>query len=217
MSDDNTQPTQDMVNFLQKISPHLTDTDAMAMATAMVKYLPQYGITTDGQLLVFLAQIAYESTYFTAREENLNYSAASLLRVFPTHFTASEANYYAHKPQSIASRAYANRYGNSNEASGDGFRYRGRGFIQITFKDNYIDFAKDTKRDFATIVDYVATMEGAVESACWFWHKHNLQRFDLANDMTAATMAVQGSDASAKQRISLYNNIVAAQTEIREV
>lgn len=200
-------PTQNMIDFLQQISSNLSDADATAMANALIIYLPKYGITTHDQLLVFMAQIAYESNHFTAIEENLNYSSTGLLKTFPTHFTAKDAVNYAHNSEKIANRAYANRYGNGDEASGDGWKYRGRGYIQITFKDNYLDFAKATGRDFTTITDYVATIGGAVESACWFWNMHKLQRYDDRDSMNVVTKIVQGSIVSLPQRLALYDDI----------
>lgn len=141
------------------------------------KYLPylnthmnECGINTRERVCHFLATIAVESAELTAVEENLNYSAAGLLKTFPKYFRSSAvARSYERHPQQIANRVYANRYGNGNEASGDGWRYRGRGLIQYTFRDNYKEYGKWCGYDVEKQPELLAQPKGAVRSACHYY------------------------------------------------
>ena len=111
-------------------------------AQALNAILPEYGINTPERVAAFVAQCAHESGNFRFLTENLNYKAESLVKVFPKYFkTLDEARAYERQPEKIANKIYANRMGNSDEASGDGWRYRGRGLIQLTGHDNYAFFA----------------------------------------------------------------------------
>ena len=145
---------------------------------ALSKLLPDYEINTANRMAAFLAQCSHESGGFTALKENLNYKPATLRKIFGKYFPTDElANEYCNRPnkqEAIANRVYANRMGNGPESSGDGYKFRGRGPIQLTGKDNYTAFAKDVKRpDVLTNPDIVAT-ELAFESALWFFNKNGL-------------------------------------------
>lgn len=131
------------------------------------------GITTYARLAHFLAQVSHESGGFKRVYENLNYSEERLLVVFKKYFDRRTARLYARKPEMIANRVYANRGGNGDEKSGDGWRYRGRGFLQLTLKDNYAKFAKDIRDDVVKYPDLVAT-KYALTSACWFFMDKNI-------------------------------------------
>ncbi len=139
---------------------------------ALNKLLPDYGIDTPQRVASFLAQCAHESGGFQFLKENLNYRAASLRKIFPKYFpTDALAEDYANRPnkaEAIANRIYANRMGNGDEASGDGFRYCGRGLIQLTGKNNYMAFAESIETPVEEVPAYLETFEGAVQSACWF-------------------------------------------------
>ena len=150
----------------------------MPMArNAVDRYLPylnthmnECGITTRERICHFLATIAVESSELRAVEENLNYSADGLRKTFPKYFkTMAIARSYERHPQQIANRVYANRYGNGNEASGDGWRYRGRGLIQYTFRDNYKEYAKWCGYDVEKQPELLAQPKGAVRSACHYF------------------------------------------------
>lgn len=150
--------------------------------TALSLVLPEYEINTKARVAAFIAQTGHESLNFTALQENLNYSAKGLTRVWPKKFPPAIAAQYAHKPERIANRAYANRMGNSTEASGDGWRYRGRGLIQLTGKTNYSWFAESIETPLEDIPAYLETFEGAVQSACWYWETNNLNMWVDIND-----------------------------------
>lgn len=134
----------------------------------------KFGINTPLRLAHFLAQCSHESGGFKVFVENLNYSADSLLKVFPKYFKdKATADAYARKPEKIANRVYANRMGNSDEASGDGFKYRGRGAVQLTGKDNYKAFSDFIGEDCVSNPDLVSS-KYILSSAAFFFHKNNL-------------------------------------------
>jgi putative chitinase len=160
---------------------------------ALDQLLPDYDINTPLRVAHFIAQCAHESGNFVFIKENLNYKAASLRKVFPKYFPDDAiAAAYANKPEMIANRVYANRMGNGDEASGDGYRYCGRGLIQLTGKDNYTFFAGSLDISVEEASEYLATFEGAAQSACWFWEQNNLNRFADANDVRGLTRAING-------------------------
>ena len=129
----------------------------------------KYGITTKDRIAHFMAQLEHESN-LKPIAENLNYSAVGLVTVFPKYFTQQSAQQYMRKPQAIANRVYANRMGNGTEASGDGWRYRGRGFIQITGKNNYAALSKATGVDYISNPDLLLNESDAMISALWYWN-----------------------------------------------
>ena len=139
----------------------------------------KYQINTVPRLSHFLSQCMHESANFTVVRENLNYSAEALLRVFPKYFSSiDQANHYARQPEKIASRVYANRMGNGDEESCDGWDYRGRGFIQITGLNNYADFNTHVRESVIDYPDLVA-VKYPLESAAWYWQKNGLN--DIAD------------------------------------
>jgi putative chitinase len=155
--------------ILQQLVGDLDDATADEIAAAFTEAMDWASISTPERVAAFLAQCAHESQGFSRLEENLNYSAQALLRCWPSHFSASEAQQYAHHPQAIANRAYADRMGNGPEESGDGWRYRGRGPIELTGKDNYIMAGQDLQLDLLDNPDQVASWRGGSYVAAWFW------------------------------------------------
>ena len=169
---------------------------------ALDQLLDDYEINTPLRVSHFIAQCAHESGNFVFIKENLNYKAASLMSVFKKYFPTQElAAQYANKPAMIANRVYANRMGNGDEASGDGWRYCGRGLIQLTGKDNYTFFAGSLGISVEEAAEYLATFEGAAQSACWFWEQNNLNRFADANDVKGLTRAINGGYIGLEDRI----------------
>ena len=169
---------------------------------ALEQLLPDYDINTPLRVAHFIAQCAHESGNFVFIKENLNYRAASLRKVFPKYFPDDAiAARYANKPEMIANRVYANRMGNGPEESGDGYRYCGRGLIQLTGKDNYTFFAGSIGVSVEEAAEYLATFEGAAQSACWFWEQNNLNRFADANDVKGLTRAINGGFIGLEDRI----------------
>ena len=169
---------------------------------ALDQLLDDYEINTPLRVAHFVAQCAHESGNFVFIKENLNYKAASLMAVFKKYFPTQElAQQYANKPERIANRVYANRMGNGDEASGDGWRFCGRGLIQLTGKDNYTFFAGSLGISVEEAAEYLATFEGAAQSACFFWEQNNLNRFADANDTKGLTRAINGGYIGLEDRI----------------
>lgn len=172
--------------------------------------LPDYNIDTPQRIAAFMAQCGHESANFTALKENLNYRAASLRKIFPKYFPTDElANQYASMPnkqEAIANRIYANRMGNGPEESGDGFRYCGRGLIQLTGKSNYQDFADSLEMNVEDVPEYLQTFEGAAQSACWFWEKNNLNKWADAGDIKELTRRINGGYIGLDDRIKHYEH-----------
>ena len=176
---------------------------------ALEQALPDYDINTPERVAAFMAQTAHESGEYRAIKENLNYRAASLRKVFPKYFPTDElANAYAQKPEKIANRVYANRMGNGPEDSGDGYRYCGRGLIQLTGKSNYQAFADSIEITPEEVSEFLATFEGAVQSACWFWEANNLNQWADKGDMIMLTKRINGGTIGLEDRIKHYNHVL---------
>lgn len=173
---------------------------------ALNTILPEYSINTPERVSAFMAQCAHESQNFKVLKENLNYRANSLYKTFRKYFPSiAVAKEYELKPEKIANKVYASRMGNDDEASGDGYRYRGRGLIQVTGKDNYTLFAESVETPLEDIPDYLQTFEGAVQSACWFWEQNNLNTFADARDIVNLTLRINGGTIGLEHRVELYN------------
>jgi len=174
---------------------------------ALNKILPDYGIDTPERVAAFVAQSAHESGNFTALHENLNYRAVTLRKVFPKYFTTDDvAAQYAQQPERIANRVYGGRMGNGPEESGDGFRYCGRGLIQLTGKSNYQAFAESIETPVEQIPEFLATFEGAVQSACWFWESNNLNQYADSGDIVTMTKRINGGTIGLEDRQKHYNH-----------
>lgn len=140
----------------------------------------RFDINTPLRIAAFVAQCGHESSRFTRVEENLNYSANGLLRTFPDYFTPEQAKDFAYKPARIANRVYANKGGNGNEESGDGWRFRGRGIIQVTLRRNYEFRGKRLVQNasyFVTSPDLILQPDWAVRTACDYWDENNLNDY----------------------------------------
>jgi putative chitinase len=174
---------------------------------AISSILPEYEINTPQRVAAFLAQCAHESGGFVFLKENLNYKAPSLRKVFPKYFSDdATAVAYANKPEKIANRVYANRMGNGDESSGDGWRYCGRGLIQLTGKDNYTFFAASIDVPVEEASEYLQTFEGAVQSACFFWEQNNLNKWADAGDILTLTKRINGGTIGLEDRIKHYEH-----------
>ena len=128
-------------------------------------------------------------------------------KVFPRYFPNIElATQYAHNQEKIANRVYGNRMGNGDETTGDGFRYCGRGLIQLTGKDNYTKFAESIETPLSEITEFLGTFEGAVQSACWFWEANNLNQWADKGDILTLTKRINGGTIGLEDRIKHYNH-----------
>lgn len=177
---------------------------------ALNQLLTDYGIDTPPRVAAFIAQCAHESGNFVFLKENLNYRAASLRKIFPKYFPTDElANQYAalpNKAEAIANRIYANRMGNGDEASGDGYRYCGRGLIQLTGKSNYSNFADSIETPVEQVPAYLETFEGAVQGACWFWETNNLNQWADKDDILTMTKRINGGTIGLEDRKKHYEH-----------
>jgi putative chitinase len=177
---------------------------------ALEQLLPDYEINTPQRIAAFVAQCAHESGGFTALKENLNYKAATLRKIFPKYFPDDQtAQYYVslpNKQEAIANRVYANRMGNGPEASGDGYRYCGRGLIQLTGKDNYSWFAASLSITVEEASKYLETFEGAAQSACWFWETNKLNTWADKGDILTLTKRINGGTIGLEDRIKHYEH-----------
>jgi len=174
---------------------------------ALEQLLPQYQIDTPHRLAAFLAQCAHESGNFVFIKENLNYKWQSLRKVFPKYFpTDALAQQYEKQPERIANKIYANRMGNGSEESGDGWRFCGRGLIQVTGRDNYSWFAASLDISPEEASEYMETFEGAAQSACWFWETNNLNQWADRGDIVTLTKRINGGTIGLEDRQKHYNH-----------
>jgi putative chitinase len=199
------QPTILVSPFkLDKLKGHIPDSVIAAIPDTAAKF----NITNVLRLAHFLAQAGHESGQFKATSENLNYSSKGLLGIFPRYFTPALAESYARQPQKIANRVYGGRMGNGVEATGDGFKFRGRGYIQLTGKDNYTQFDKTVPEDILANPDLISG-KYALMSAAWFFDKNKLWSIcDKGADqgtVTAVTKRVNGGTIGLPDRIKHFN------------
>lgn len=180
-------------------------------ADAAIEILPKYEITTAARVAGFFAQCGHESAGFKVLEENLHYRAETLDKVFPKYFknAGRDAAAYARQPEKIANVVYAGRMGNGDTASGDGFRFRGRGVIQLTGRDNYTAFGKSIGMTAEQVIDYVTTKKGALESACWYWQSRNINAACDANDIVRMTKLINGGTIGLEDREKHYREALA--------
>ncbi len=174
---------------------------------ALQQLLPQYQIDTPQRMAAFLAQCAHESGGFVFIKENLNYRWQSLRKTFPKYFPTDQlAQQYEKQPERIANRVYANRMGNGAEESGDGWRFCGRGLIQVTGRDNYSWFAASLEISPEEASEYMETFEGAAQSACWFWEANNLNQWADRGDILTLTKRINGGTIGLEDRQKHYQH-----------
>lgn len=177
---------------------------------ALSQLLPDYEINTGKRIAAFVAQCAHESGNFLVLKENLNYRWQTLRKLFPKYFPDDAlAQDYASRPnkqEAIANRIYANRMGNGPEESGDGYRYSGKGLIQITGKHNYTWFAQSIGVSVEEAAEYMLTFEGAAQSACWFWESNKLNQWADKGDILTLTKRINGGTIGLDDRIKHYEH-----------
>ena len=168
----------------------------------MKDILPKYKINTIDRVAGFIAQCSHESRQFTVLEENLNYSASALNLIFPKYFKkiSRDADDYHRDPEAIANVIYANRMGNGNTNSGEGWKFRGRGVIQLTGKNNYTAFAENIDKSLNNTIDYIKSRKGALESACWYWNSRNLNDTADDKDIIRMTKKINGGTIGLEDR-----------------
>jgi putative chitinase len=175
----------------------------------LAQLLPDYEIDTPQRIAAFIAQCSHESGGFTTIKENLNYRPESLVKLFSKYFDLPTAQRYCalpNKQEAIANRIYANRMGNGDESSGDGYKYCGRGLIQLTGKDNYFWFSSSLGITPEDASEYMATFEGAAQSACWFWENNKLNQWADAGDILTLTKRINGGTIGLEDRVNHYEH-----------
>ncbi len=190
---------------LQQLSKMLPNNPNPAMwLDALNIVLEKNMINTKERIAAFISQCSYESTDFTVLHENLNYSSSALTKLFPSYFPNSTlANKYARHPIMIANRIYANRMGNGDEESGDGYKFCGKGIIQITGRGNYADYSKIVYNDDRIIdnPDLLLQPIDAIGSAAWFWTMRKLNFYADTKDIAEITRRINGGETGLNDRL----------------
>ena len=202
-------------NQFSRLFPNCKDPEGWV--EAMNEVFPKYDIDTPQRIAAFIAQCGHESGGWRVFSENLNYSAKALDAVFGKYFKRAgrDANEYARQPEKIANVVYANRMDNGDTDSGDGWRYRGRGPIQLTGKANYTAFSKDMDVDAVDNPDLVSDdKEVALMSAIWYWNKNNLNRYADSGDIKTMTKRINGGYIGLEDRIHHWKAALAAMGEM---
>lgn len=182
-------------------------------ASAIIPFIPflnttfrRFQINTDKRIAMFMAQAIHESQCFRRLSENLNYSADGLRKTWPKRFSSADAAEYGRKPEKIANHVYAKRHGNGDENSGDGWKYRGRGIFQITFKDNYRACGKALGIDLISKPELLAQPEYACLSAGWYWDSRSLNAFADKSDVAQISKVINGGINGLEERKRLWAN-----------
>lgn len=196
------------LNVIRKAMPNISLTQATGYLEPLVEAMDEAAINNPARISAFLAQLGHESFDFKFMEEGLNYSADALLKTFPKYFNAQTAAQYARQPQKIANKVYGGRMGNGPESSGDGWRYRGRGPIQLTGKDNYRAFTDAVGRkfgvDFVANPDLVAQPKWGFKAAAWFWDTRNLNALADVGNFDQITYRINGGYKGKEDRDKRY-------------
>ena len=175
------------------------------LAEVLSEQFEKYEINTVNRAAGFLAQCGHESAGFTILKENLNYSAEGLNKIFKKYFpTLASAQPYHRQPEKIANKVYGGRMGNGPESSGDGYKFCGRGAIQLTGRDNYTKFAKSVGLSLEEAVADLETLDGAIESACWFWKTNGLNAICDKDDIVLMTKRINGGTIGLEDRKKHY-------------
>jgi putative chitinase len=202
------------VTQLTQVLPGIKDPDDWF--ASLSDLLPQLDITSAKRVAMFLAQTGHESGNFSVLEENLNYSAAGLAKIFPSYFRDVNPNDYAHQPEKIANLVYANRMDNGDVASGDGWNFRGRGILQVSGKGNYSACSSAVYDDTRLLdtPDLLISKDGAIASACWFWDTHNLNALSDSDDINEVTLKINGGYNGLADRQARYTKAISMFTVV---
>jgi putative chitinase len=194
------------LDILQQLCPKTKKSVLELYAVPLHEVAEYYDMYVNmNRAAAFVAQTAHESGGFNFVKENLNYGAKGLATTFKKYFpTEADAKPYERQPEKIANRVYANRMSNGNEASGDGYRFCGRGLIQLTGRANYTKFAADLGISIEDTVAYLETPAGAVSSAGWFWDNNNLNQYCDNNDFVTLTKRINGGTIGLEDRQHHY-------------
>jgi putative chitinase len=195
------------IELLQKLCPQTYNRILTQYVQPLQDVCDRYHISdTKQRVACFIAQITHECGDFSILRENLNYSDTGLVTTFKKYFNSDTlAKKYAHQPEHIANLVYANRLGNGDESSGDGWKFRGRGAIQVTGKENYTKFAAAHNMSVDDAIIYLETPLGAIEGAGWFWNERNLNSYCDTHDFVGLTKRINGGTIGLEDRTKRYN------------
>jgi len=191
---------------IEQVAELLPRIDAAEWYDAMQRVLPKWNIDTVDRVAGFIAQTSHESGGYSVLTENLNYSAEALDKIFPKYFKRAgrDARNYHRQPEKIANVIYANRMDNGNENSGDGWRFRGGGILQLTGRYNYTEFGKAEDMSAEEATEFVRSPIGALASACWFWDTNNINKYCDTQDITGMTKRINGGTIGLEDRKKHY-------------
>lgn len=197
---------------IRPLSQYISSEERSELVDVINHYLPIWGITEPLEIAHFLAQVSHESAGFKARTENLNYSAKALRLVFGKYFkTDEEAAKFARKPEAIANIVYANRMGNGPAESGDGWKYRGQGYIQLTGFDNYEAAAEELRLPIMSDPSILSSnVRMALKVSAWYWEKYRLEEYALRDDLVGLTKRINGGTHGLASRERLTNTMKEA-------
>ena len=200
------------LDMLKKVcKPSSTSEEKLAEFCSQFNfYAIDFGLNNELRAAAFLAQVVSETGYLQSLEENLNYSAERIMQVWPKRFNRERAVACAHNPERLANTVYADRLGNGNYLSGDGFRYRGRGCLMLTGYHNYFQFLEFAMVEYGMklLPEDVSRYPAAILSAMWFWKEHRLNQFADMGDIDSITRDITGSLAEAENRKRRYIRVL---------
>jgi putative chitinase len=191
---------------VEQVAELLPRIEAQVWFDAMTRVLPKWDIDTVDRVAGFIAQTSHESGGYTVLTENLNYSAEALDKIFPKYFKRAgrDARNYHRQPEKIANVIYANRMDNGGTDSGDGWRFRGGGILQLTGRYNYTQFGKAEDMSAEEATEFVRSPIGALASACWFWDTNNINKYCDNQDITGMTKRINGGTIGLEDRKKHY-------------
>lgn len=191
---------------LMRAVPNLNKSKVNEFVASFNMWAIHFGIDTSKRVAMYLAEVFHESGNLRYTEENMNYSADGLLKTWPSRFTKEKAQVYARNPEKIANYVYANRMGNGNEASGDGWRFRGRAFIGITGRDNYQKYANSEwcVSDLMKNPDMLSQFPENQKASMWFWDTQNLNKYADMCDIDKCSRIINGGTLGLANRKFLY-------------
>lgn len=199
------------VQLLRVACPERTEAQLAPWVAPIQQACKRFEINTVRRVAAFISQMAHESSLKLGREENLSYSAKRMTEVWPSRFpSVAIAQPYARNPEKLANWVYANRMGNGPESSGDGWKFRGAGPMQLTGADNWAGFADAMGMTIDEALAYGRTLDGGVMSAAWFWHTNGLNRLADTPGVTDETRRINGGTHGLADREARFNRTVAA-------
>lgn len=202
------------LDLLRVAAPHLSDTALAPWVAPIKSACERYEIDTIRRIAAFIATLAHEGGFRVGARENMNYSAKRLSQVWPSRFRFAglpnaTALRIGNKPELIANIVYANRMGNGGPETGDGWRYRGNGPIQLTGRANHKAFAQEVGKTVEAAAEWIGTIAGGVESAAWFWEQNDINRLADTPGVADETRRINGGEIGIEHRKRIFDKLVA--------